>query len=37
MQDCTQRGMSSTETHLPGGLNVRRRAPELYKELMRQS
>jgi len=34
MQECTQRGMSSTETHLPGGLNVRRRAPELYKELV---
>ena len=35
MQECTQRGMSSTETHLPGGLNVRRRAPGLYKELKR--
>jgi len=34
MQECTQRGISSSETHLPGGLNVRRRAPELYKELM---
>ena len=34
MQESTQRGMSSTETHLPGGLNVRRRAPGLYKELM---
>ena len=34
MQECTQRGMSSTETHLPGGLDVRRRAPELYKELV---
>ncbi len=34
MQECTQRGMSSSETHLPGGLNVRRRAPALYKELM---
>ena len=34
MQECTQRGMASTETHLPGGLNVRRRAPTLYKELI---
>ena len=34
MQECTQRGMSSLETHLPGGLNVRRRAPSLYKELI---
>ncbi len=33
MQKCTERGMSSTETILPGGLNVRRRAPALYKEL----
>jgi len=34
MQECTQRGISSSETHLPGGLNVRRRAPSLYNELM---
>ena len=34
MQECTQRGMNSTETHLPGGLNVRRRAPKLYRELV---
>ena len=27
MQECTQRGMASAETILPGGLNVRRRAP----------
>ena len=33
MQECTQRGMSSSETLLPGGLNVRRRAPGLHKEL----
>ncbi|MBC8259406.1 MAG: L-serine ammonia-lyase [SAR324 cluster bacterium] len=35
MQECTQRGMSSSESHLPGGLNVRRRAPDLYRELMK--
>ena len=34
MQECTQRGMASTEPILPGGLNVRRRAPALYKELI---
>ena len=34
MQECTQRGMASTEPLLPGGLNVRRRAPALYKELI---
>ena len=34
MQECTQRGIASTEPLLPGGLNVRRRAPALYKELI---
>ena len=34
MQESTQRGISSSATHLPGGLNVRRRAPDFYKELM---
>ena len=34
MQECTQRGMASKENLLPGGLNVRRRAPLLYKELI---
>lgn len=32
MQECTQRGLA-TEGLLPGGLNVRRRAPELYRQL----
>ena len=32
MQDCTQRGFA-TEGILPGGLNVRRRAPQLYRNL----
>ena len=32
MQDCTQRGLS-TDGLLPGGLDVRRRAPDLYRKL----
>ena len=32
MQECTQRGLA-TEGILPGGLNVRRRAPQLYRNL----
>lgn len=36
MQDCTQRGLT-TEGILPGGLNVRRRAPRLYAQLQAQS
>lgn len=32
MKDCTQRGLR-TEGILPGGLNVRRRAPQLYHAL----
>ncbi len=32
MQECTQRGFA-TEGTLPGGLNVRRRAPQLYRNL----
>ncbi len=32
MQDCTRRGLESKGT-LPGGLNVRRRAPELGRQL----
>ncbi len=32
MQECTQRGFA-TEGILPGGLNVRRRAPQLYRNL----
>ncbi len=33
MQDCVHRGCTSTETILPGGLQVRRRASGLYKQL----
>lgn len=32
MQECTRRGLT-TEGILPGGLNVRRRAPQLYRHL----
>ncbi len=32
MQDCVQAGLN-TEGHLPGHLNIARRAPELYKQL----
>lgn len=35
MQDCVQRGCH-TEGILPGGLKVKRRAPDLYQELNRQ-
>ncbi len=34
MQECVQRGITSKETVLPGGLNVRRRAPSLHRELL---
>ena len=30
-------GCWSTQTHLPGGLNVRRRAPQLFKRLMEKT
>jgi L-serine dehydratase len=33
MQECTRRGLS-TEGLLPGGLDVRRRAPELHRKLL---
>ncbi|MBL8819606.1 MAG: L-serine ammonia-lyase [Planctomyces sp.] len=33
MQDCVHRGCISTETELPGGLQVRRRAAKLYRQL----
>jgi L-serine dehydratase len=33
MQECVQNGWTTTETVLPGGLKVRRRAPELYQRL----
>ena len=33
MQDCTERGLT-TEGILPGGLNVRRRAPARYRKLV---
>ena len=32
MQDCVERGVRQ-EGHLPGGLNVRRRAPKLFRDL----
>ena len=33
MQDCVQAGIERTETTLPGGLKVTRRAPKLYRQL----
>lgn|SRR5690625_1753239 len=33
MQDCVQSGIERTETTLPGGLKVSRRAPKLYQQL----
>jgi L-serine dehydratase len=33
MQECVQNGWTTKETVLPGGLKVRRRAPELYERL----
>lgn len=33
MQDCVQSGIERTETTLPGGLQVARRAPKLYAQL----
>ncbi|KAJ7074921.1 serine dehydratase alpha chain-domain-containing protein [Mycena belliarum] len=35
MDDCIRSGVSSTETTLPGRLRLRRRAPMLYRRLMR--
>ncbi len=35
MQDCAERGLA-TEGTLPGGLNVRRRAPEMRAKLLRK-
>lgn len=35
MDDCIRTGVSSKETTLPGRLGLRRRAPMLYKRLMR--
>src|SRR5262249_26441365 len=35
MQDCIQRGFQ-TEGILPGGLNVRRRAPKMYRNLLKR-
>ncbi|KAJ7224518.1 serine dehydratase alpha chain-domain-containing protein [Mycena pura] len=35
MDDCIRTGVSSTETILPGRLGLRRRAPMLYRRLMR--
>jgi len=36
MQECVARGCKS-EGRLPGGLNIQRRAPELYRKLMAQA
>jgi hypothetical protein len=35
MDECIRSGVTSTEPTLPGGLNVKRRAPGLYKRLQR--
>lgn len=35
MDECIRNGVTSTETHLPGGLNVKRRAPHLYRRLQK--
>lgn len=35
MDDCIRAGVSATEPTLPGRLGVRRRAPALYRRLMR--
>ena len=35
MDQCIRNGVTSTETHLPGGLNVKRRAPHLYRRLQK--
>ncbi|KAJ6504812.1 L-serine ammonia-lyase [Mycena vitilis] len=35
MDECIRNGVSSTETTLPGRLQLRRRAPMLYRRLMR--
>jgi L-serine deaminase len=37
MDECIRTGVSSTETTLPGRLQLRRRAPMLYRRLMRGS
>lgn len=37
MKNSIQRGCLRTESHLPGGLNVTRRAPLLYKKLLESS
>jgi hypothetical protein len=35
MDDCIHAGVSATEPTLPGRLGLRRRAPTLYRRLMR--
>lgn len=35
MDDCIRAGVSATEPTLPGRLGLRRRAPALYRRLMR--
>lgn len=37
MEDCANAGCHSKETILPGGLNVRRRAPPLFQQLIKNS
>jgi L-serine deaminase len=35
MDDCIRMGVTTTETTLPGRIRLRRRAPMLYRRLMR--
>lgn len=35
MDECIRNGVTSTEPTLPGGLNVKRRAPGLYRRLQK--
>ena len=35
MDECIRTGVTSTEERLPGGLEVRRRAPGLYRRLQK--
>ncbi|MHA1540305.1 MAG: L-serine ammonia-lyase [Alphaproteobacteria bacterium] len=37
MHDCIERGCHSTEEYLPGTLHLRRRAPNIYKQLIENS
>jgi L-serine dehydratase len=37
MDECITRGISSTEIYLPGALKVKRRAPNIYRSLLKQN